>query len=135
MLLNAFISRIKLSGSSWKYNIVSNGMFSGDKDHGYFRPTDIGEFVIKYTSRATSHGEEKGWAILLEGGDSEDEDSDDEDNEDEDIICWWAKYSSNQPLPPLEGWVSCDHRARGNPTIQYKLENEENLAKKLNRGG
>jgi hypothetical protein len=122
MLLNRFIDGIELSGTSWKQGSSIDGMFYGYTDRGYDHSME--NFVIKYTSRATPHGEENGWAIIFEEH-NEDEDSEDEDDEDEDIICWWASYSSNQPLPPLNGWVPCDHRAHGNPTIRYVLRKEE----------
>lgn len=112
-LLDNFIYCIELSGC------IASGSFYGHNYVGYSCHSMVEwgghmvNFAIKYTTRQTLHGEEKGLAIVRFNLDEE---------EREDIVCWWALYSSNQPLPPLEGWVPEDPRSEDKPKIKYVLK-------------
>jgi hypothetical protein len=50
----------------------------------------------------------------------------DEEDGDENIkILWRCPNSQNLPLPPQDGWIPVDELARGQPTVSYRVDDDE----------
>ena len=66
-----------------------------------------------------------GWAIVGKTLPEIDENGDENDDTVVTKILWRCPNSQNIPLPPRDGWIPVDDLAHGEPTVSYRVDDDE----------
>jgi hypothetical protein len=121
------ISRIKLSGTGCNADGICTSITSGYDGYDCNRRGRWAGVQVHFKVVLVEDMYQGGWSIVGEkiDGDSIEVLEIDEDGDEAFKLLWRCPNSQNQPLPPQDGWIPVDELARGQPTVSYRVDDDE----------
>jgi hypothetical protein len=121
------IARIKLSGTGCNADGICTNSYSYGHVYECNRRGRWAGVQVHFKVVLVEDVDQGGWSIVGEeiDGDSNEVLEIDEDGDEAFKLLWRCHNSQNLPLPPQDGWIPVDELARGQPTVSYRVDDDE----------